>query len=145
MKQIDKLKRSLKNMKKNRCSILRTNILRPVEEMLFRWPPISYVRKMVWNFTARAEADRLTRGLNPDDIAHFSSDKPRKCKDCYWFDPVFGCCSGKRCAYYIPLEVYRSPCLDCSYAKDHPCIGFCMKEVLTKDYRKEPYVVKWIE
>ena len=132
-------------MKMNENVMFRDSVLRPVEEALFRCPPIRFIRKIIELFTARAEADRLTRGLNPDDIAHFSADMPRKCGNCYWFDPLFGCCSGKHCAYYIPLEVYRSPCLDCAYAKDHPCIGFCMKEVLTKDYRKDPYVVKWVD
>ena len=132
-------------MKLNEWGIPKNGALRPVEEAIFRCFPIRSIREIIESLTARAEADRLTRGLQPDDIAHFSSDKPKKCKHCYWFDPIFGCCSGKHCAYYIPLEVYKSPCLECAYAKDHPCIGFCMKEVLTKDYSKEPYVVKWIE
>ena len=44
----------------------------------------------------------------------YSPDKPKDCKYCYWYEKRKGCTFGEHCSYAVP----------------HPCIGYCMKEVI---------------
>lgn len=60
----------------------------------------------------------------------YSPDKPKDCKYCYWYEKRKGCGFGEHCYYEVKPEPKRSPCNGCSYAVPHPCIGYCMKEVI---------------
>lgn len=71
----------------------------------------------------------------------YAADKPGDCSQCYfWKGSRKGCSLGKENCYYLVAEPSKrkSECDDCPYGRNHPCIGWCTKKILRKDYGKEP-------
>ncbi|MCD8122481.1 MAG: hypothetical protein LUE65_09650 [Clostridiales bacterium] len=67
----------------------------------------------------------------------YAADKPKDCRYCYfWGGKKKGCELGEdKCYYILPPEEpkkEKSPCGGCPYAKNHPCIGFCMVKLMKK-------------
>ena len=65
----------------------------------------------------------------------YASDKPKECKQCYWWSGCNKKCTlGKEnCYYLLPTaekKKTKSPCDGCPYGRTNPCIGYCMKEIL---------------
>lgn len=70
----------------------------------------------------------------------YAADKPEDCHQCYfWKDNRKGCSLGTENCYYLVSEPpkKKSECEDCPYGRYHPCIGWCTKKILRKDYGKE--------
>lgn len=70
----------------------------------------------------------------------YAADKPEDCRQCYfWKGSRKGCSLGTENCYYLVSEPpkKKSECDDCPYGRCHPCIGWCMKKILRKDYGKE--------
>lgn len=66
----------------------------------------------------------------------FSEEKPKDCRYCYFWCGKKKCCSlGKAECYYkvIEEEVKKNECSDCPYGKHSPCIGWCMKKLLSSN------------
>lgn len=66
----------------------------------------------------------------------FSEDKPKDCRYCYfWRGKKKRCSLGKADCYYkvSEEEVQKNECTDCPYGKHSPCIGWCMRKLLSSD------------
>ena len=67
----------------------------------------------------------------------YTADKPSDCHYCYfWTNGRKGCRLGRNnCYYLISLPPKpKSECDGCPYGRDHPCIGWCTKKVISKAY-----------
>lgn len=62
----------------------------------------------------------------------YPTDKPSDCRFCYfWKGSEKGCCLGKDNCYYlvdVPPKT-KSECDGCPYGRNHPCIGWCTKQL----------------
>ena len=59
--------------------------------------------------------------------------KPHSCEFCYWRDGRKRICRRDSCYYERPVELPPpSECDECPYRGDHPCIGWCTKEIIRK-------------
>ena len=77
----------------------------------------------------------------------YEEDKPRDCRYCYyWAGRVRGC-SRKDCWYLLPLPekpkkefdengVPVLNCRTCAYAKQGPCIGYCIAKIEREVFSK---------
>lgn len=71
----------------------------------------------------------------------YASDKPKDCKYCYYWGGKYKGCTltEERCYYILPPKEEKkpaSPCDGCPYGKNHPCIGFCMKNIMADTKQK---------
>lgn len=67
------------------------------------------------------------------DKIPYAADRPATCPDCYfWDNRRHKCALGKsNCYYLLKRPSSRStPCTDCPYGRDFPCIGWCTKKLL---------------
>lgn len=65
----------------------------------------------------------------------YAADKPKNCKYCYFWNGRKRECSltEERCYYLLPTKEEQKPksrCDGCAYARNAPCIGFCMIDIL---------------
>lgn len=60
----------------------------------------------------------------------YSDIKPKSCKLCYFYTKCR--CELKKCFYEKEKkhEEPKTKCTDCPYGRDHPCIGWCTKDIL---------------
>ena len=65
-------------------------------------------------------------------MKRFAAEKPENCIRCRMWKNG-GCeLGGKRNCYYLlpKIEINRkSPCENCCYLTNNPCVGFCMKNI----------------
>lgn len=65
----------------------------------------------------------------------YAAAKPKDCKYCYyWGGKNKGCELGEeRCYYILPekKEVKKSPCDGCPYGRVNPCIGYCLRNIMS--------------
>lgn len=63
----------------------------------------------------------------------YAPEKPKDCRYCYfWKNSKKGCSLGEDKCYYltsVPSKP-KSECDGCPYGRDHPCIGWCTKQVM---------------
>ncbi|MDO4460175.1 MAG: hypothetical protein Q4C42_08930 [Clostridia bacterium] len=65
-------------------------------------------------------------------MIRFAKDKPDDCRYCaHWNNRKCNLGGLRNCYYKLPKlkKKSKSPCEGCCYASDHPCIGFCMKNI----------------
>lgn len=65
----------------------------------------------------------------------YAADKPKNCKYCYFWNGRKRECSltEESCYYLLPTKEEQKPksrCDGCAYARNAPCIGFCMIDIL---------------
>ena len=70
----------------------------------------------------------------------YAEDKPKDCKNCYWWGgKSLGCSLGEEdCYYRLPdgePEKEKSRCDSCPYKRSGPCIGYCISDIW-KETRK---------
>lgn len=58
--------------------------------------------------------------------------KPHSCEFCSWWDGRKHICGRDSCYYEHPIELPPTECNECPYRGDHPCIGWCTKEIMRK-------------
>lgn len=71
----------------------------------------------------------------------YAADKPKECKYCYFWNWNKNCCSltMEQCYYILPPKEKLKPksvCDGCAYAKNAPCIGYCMRNILDEQKGK---------
>ena len=68
----------------------------------------------------------------------YAADKPSDCRICYWWRKDGGhCVLGEGKCYYIlpkPKKKPKSECDGCPYGKAKPCVGYCLRRIMNKDY-----------
>lgn len=61
----------------------------------------------------------------------YDSDKPENCKGCYFWKSRKDGCGLDKCYYLSDTsEKPKSDCDGCPYGRNHPCIGWCTKQLL---------------
>lgn len=88
------------------------------------------------------------------DRGKYASDKPKECRNCYFWNGKRKGCSLKEC-YYFLTEENPTPtvapgnrlrqeagkkgvgdCQSCPYGRTSPCIGYCIQKILQEMRQK---------
>lgn len=66
----------------------------------------------------------------------YDSYKPKSCNYCYYWKNKHVGCTLEECYYLLPkekqVEAKRSECDGCPYEEHEPCIGSCIKKILSE-------------
>lgn len=87
----------------------------------------------------------------------YTSDKPKECRNCYFWSGKQKGCSQNKCYYLQPEEIsppdiaLKNPllqengkkvvgyCQSCPYSKHSPCIGYCIQKILQEIRQKKQF------
>lgn len=72
----------------------------------------------------------------------YAPDKPKDCRNCYFWNPRTDACVQETCYYLLPEKGADGDCNGCPYGRYSPCIGYCLAKILWELRRKKGQSVR---